>query len=214
MRMATTLVVYLCSRASARSMFHPPTGSAAPVRAELVWSAQRNSARIFGSANQQDKISHRTTLLNRASLMGGDDAARRWPRVGVGVLIVKEGKVLIGKRKGSHGAGQYALPGGKLEWRETWEQCARREILEETGIELTGDVTYAYTCEAVIDENNHWITVFMRSDVPADTTAVNNEPDKCEGWEWMKWGDDEVPTPRFLPLDIILKDAGPNKFEP
>jgi hypothetical protein len=30
----------------------------------------------------------------------------------------------------------------------------------------------------------------------------------------MKWGDDEVPTPRFLPLDIILKDAGPNKFEP
>lgn len=150
--------------------------------------------------------------LNRT--MGGDAAVKRWPRVGVGVLIVKEGKVLIGKRKGSHGAGQYALPGGKLEWRETWEQCARREILEETGIELIGDVTYAYTCEAVIDDDNHWITVFMRADVPADTTAVNTEPDKCEGWEWMEWGDDKVPTPRFLPLDIILKDAGPRRFEP
>ena len=147
--------------------------------------------------------------------MGGDSAAvKRWPRVGVGVLIVKEGKVLIGKRKGSHGAGQYALPGGKLEWRETWEQCARREILEETGIELTGDVTYAYTCEAVIDDDNHWITVFMRADVPADTTTVNTEPDKCEGWEWMEWGDDKVPTPRFLPLDMILKETGPRRFEP
>ena len=72
----------------------------------------------------------------------------RWPRVGVGVIIVKAGKVLIGERKGSHGAGQYALPGGKLEWKETWEECARREVLEETGISLTGAVTYAYTCEA------------------------------------------------------------------
>ena len=153
--------------------------------------------------------------MNRVRTMGGDSTAvKRWPRVGVGVLIVKEGKVLIGKRKGSHGAGQYALPGGKLEWRETWEQCARREILEETGIELTGDVTYAYTCEAVIDDDNHWITVFMRADVPADTTAVNTEPDKCEGWEWMEWGDDKVPTPRFLPLDMILKETGPRRFEP
>jgi 8-oxo-dGTP diphosphatase len=80
--------------------------------------------------------------------MGGDDENKRWPRVGVGVMIVRGGKVLIGQRKGSHGAGQHALPGGKLEWKETWEECARREILEETGIELTGPVTYAYTCEA------------------------------------------------------------------
>lgn len=130
----------------------------------------------------------------------------RWPRVGVGVLVVRrDGKVLIGQRRGSHGAGQYALPGGKLEWKETWEACARREIKEETGIELTGPVTYAYTCEAVIDENNHWITVFMRAEVGDDVEAVNTEPDKCEGWHWMEWGD-SVPSPRFLPLDIILKD--------
>ena len=47
------------------------------------------------------------------------DPPKRWPRVGVGVLIVRGGKVLIGRRRGSHGAGQYALPGGKLEWRES-----------------------------------------------------------------------------------------------
>ena len=132
---------------------------------------------------------------------------KRWPRVGVGVLIVKEGKVLIGKRKGSHGAGQYALPGGKLEWRETWADCARREVLEETAISLYDvPVTYCYTTEAVIDDDNHWITVFMVAEVASNVEASNEEPEKCEGWEWMRW--DEVPTPRFRPLDNILGDGG------
>lgn len=132
----------------------------------------------------------------------------RWPRVGVGVLIVRDGKVLIGKRKGSHGAGQHALPGGKLEWRETWEDCGRREVFEETSIDLTGiPLTYAYTCEAVVDEDNHWITVFMRAEVGTAVEAENTEPDKCEGWQWVEWGQASVPEPRFLPLDIILKDS-------
>jgi 8-oxo-dGTP diphosphatase len=63
-------------------------------------------------------------------------------------------------------------------------------------------VEYAHTCEAVIDEDNHWITVFMRAEVTRATQPVNLEPDKCEGWEWVKW--DGVGMPRFKPLDIIL----------
>jgi hypothetical protein len=35
-----------------------------------------------------------------------------YPRVGVGIMIFKDGKVLMGKRKGKHGAGEYAWPGG------------------------------------------------------------------------------------------------------
>lgn len=134
------------------------------------------------------------------------DPPKRWPRVGVGVLIVRGGKVLIGRRRGSHGAGQYALPGGKLEWRETWTECAVREIKEECDIDLSSvPVTYAYTCESVIDDDNHWITVFMRAEVGEEVEATNMEPDKCEGWAWMDWGS-AVPTPRFKPLDIILRD--------
>ena len=73
----------------------------------------------------------------------------------VGVLMETCIRALAGRvRKGSHGAGQYARPGGKLEWRETWADCARREVLEETAISLYDvPVTYCYTTEAVIDDD-------------------------------------------------------------
>ena len=58
------------------------------------------------------------------------------PRVGIGVMIFKDNKVLFGKRKGSHGEGEYAFPGGHLDYMETIEDCAKRETFEETGIEI------------------------------------------------------------------------------
>jgi len=61
------------------------------------------------------------------------------PRIGVGVIIVRQGLVLLGQRKGSHGSGSWAVPGGHLEFGETVENCARRETLEETGI-LLGNI--------------------------------------------------------------------------
>jgi 8-oxo-dGTP diphosphatase len=52
------------------------------------------------------------------------------PKVGIGVFIFKDGKFLMGCRKGTHGAGTWSVPGGHLEFGESFEECAEREALE------------------------------------------------------------------------------------
>ena len=58
------------------------------------------------------------------------------PYVGVGAVIVQDGKVLIVKRKYDPLAGQWSLPGGGVELGETLEDSIVREMLEETGLEI------------------------------------------------------------------------------
>ncbi|MEW6295593.1 MAG: NUDIX domain-containing protein [Candidatus Diapherotrites archaeon] len=65
-------------------------------------------------------------------------------RVGIGVMILKNNKVLLGKRHLDpekadsllHGEGTWTMPGGKLDFGESFEEGAYREVLEETGIKL------------------------------------------------------------------------------
>lgn len=124
------------------------------------------------------------------------------PRVGVGVLIVKGNKVLIGKRKGSHGSGEYALPGGHLEYQESFEECARREVAEETGISIR-EIHFVYTVNCIFDSGAHYVTIFMRAEVDEATEAQNLEPEKCEGWSWVSV--EAIPEPTFLPLQKLLQ---------
>ncbi|HLC69503.1 MAG TPA: NUDIX domain-containing protein [Patescibacteria group bacterium] len=50
------------------------------------------------------------------------------PKVGVGVFVFKDGKILFGQRKNTgHGVGCWSLPGGHLEFNEGVESCAERE---------------------------------------------------------------------------------------
>ena len=57
-------------------------------------------------------------------------------RVGVGVFVTKNGEFLMIKRVGAHGADTWAPPGGHMEFGETWEQTAIREVYEETGLNV------------------------------------------------------------------------------
>jgi len=126
------------------------------------------------------------------------------PKVGVGVWIVKDGKVLLGKRKNAHGDGSWSAPGGHLEWFETPEECARRETTEETGIEIANLRNATFTNDIFEDEDKHYITLAVTADWFSGEPQVL-EPDRCERWEWFGW--DELPEPLFLPLQNLLKQG-------
>jgi ADP-ribose pyrophosphatase YjhB (NUDIX family) len=58
------------------------------------------------------------------------------PLVGVGAVIVRDGCVVIVERSTEPLKGQWSVPGGALEVGETLRQCAAREALEETGLQV------------------------------------------------------------------------------
>jgi len=130
------------------------------------------------------------------------------PGVGVGVYIRKGGKVLLGKRKGGHGAGEWCAPGGKMELNESPEACARRETEEETSIKL-GDLTFiCITDDRWPEIGTHFVTLSFVADA-GEQEPVLAEPEKFEEWRWFAW--DARPEPLFLSTRNFIK-AGYNPF--
>ncbi len=76
---------------------------------------------------------------------GNKNAYPAAPRVGVGAIVISEGKVLLVKRGVSPGKGLWAIPGGTLQLGETLRECAARELLEETGVKAAiGECVYVF----------------------------------------------------------------------
>ena len=88
------------------------------------------------------------------------------PRIGVGVLIFRDGKLLLGRRKGSHGADSWSAPGGHLEFGESIEQCAQREVQEETGLKLDSISIGPYTNDIFVEDKKHYVTLFAMAHHP------------------------------------------------
>ncbi|CAH3022578.1 unnamed protein product [Porites evermanni] len=135
------------------------------------------------------------------------DKAARGVGVGVGVFVTSPDHpdcIILGQRKGSHGSGLYALPGGHLEFSEEWHECAIRETLEETGLKIK-NVSFATAVNAiVVEQDYHYITIFMKGEIDMSHAREpeNLEPDKCEGWEWYDWNSETFPSQLFEPLRV------------
>lgn len=121
--------------------------------------------------------------------------------VGVGVLVLHQGLVLLGRRRGSHGAGTWSAPGGRLEFGEQIEACAARELREETGLTASTLELGPYSNDIFPEVNQQYLTVYVVARGIQGTPA-NLEPDKCDGWAWFRWG--EWPTPLFKPVESLL----------
>jgi 8-oxo-dGTP diphosphatase len=123
------------------------------------------------------------------------------PAVGVAVVVIKDDRVLLGRRKGSHGSGSWSFPGGHLEFGETIEACARREVMEETGLRIQNVRYGPFTNDIFAEEQKHYVTLFAIASYAGGTEQVR-EPDKDEGWSWHSW--DSLPQPLFLPIRNLI----------
>ncbi|KAI3744279.1 hypothetical protein L1987_57356 [Smallanthus sonchifolius] len=132
------------------------------------------------------------------------------PEIGIAVFILKDNKILFGRRRSlSIAAHTYALPGGHLEFGESFEECAAREVKEETGLDIK-NIELLTATNNHLSDTVHLVIIYMRAHLSdPDQTPQNIEPDKCEGWDWYDLNN--VPEQTFGPLRAMLQ-GGFNPF--
>lgn len=124
-------------------------------------------------------------------------------RVGVGVIIKRGNQVLLGERIGAHGANTWATPGGHLEFGESIESCAAREVLEETGLTVVDVKQVGFTNDIFEREDKHYITIFVEARCDEGEAQIL-EPHKCKQWQWFTW--DNLPKPLFIPMVNLIEE--------
>lgn len=132
-------------------------------------------------------------------------------KVGVIVLVFKDEKILFGKRKSELSTHTFGVPGGHLEYMESFDQCARREVLEETGMEIQ-NIRFLFAGNTIHFAPKHFVNIGLVADWKANEPQ-NLEPDKCEGWAW--YGLDDIPQP-VMYTNLLALDAyktGRNYFD-
>lgn len=124
------------------------------------------------------------------------------PRVGVGVIIRRDDQVLLVRRKSVHGSGTWSTPGGHLDPGETLEECAAREAVEETGIEVENVRFRAITNDVFADEALHYLTVWMEAECRSGEPELRATHEMSDvGW----YSRDQLPSPLFRPLANLLE---------
>ena len=123
------------------------------------------------------------------------------PQVGTAMIITKDDKVLLMKRKGPHGKGTWSTPGGHLEFGETLEECAAREAKEEVGVDVI-DVRFRAVTNDIFEETGkHYITVWMEGKLAGEPFLAAER--EVEEIGWFAW--DSLPEPLFLTLENLVK---------
>ena len=134
---------------------------------------------------------------------------------GIGILVIKNGKVLLGRRtedvsKGTtelHGEGTWTLPGGKLHFHESFEVAARREIEEETGIRANKLEVISVTNDMVPDK--HFVTIgLLCTDFEGEPKVM--EPEEITEWCWFDFN--KLPKPIFFPSEKLIRNYLTKRF--
>lgn len=133
------------------------------------------------------------------------------PRAGFGVMLLRDGKVLLGRRHEDpdkadselDGAGTWTLPGGKLDFGESFEVGASREVLEETGIRIDSTRLKLVSVSNDIGKSAHFVSLgWLCEDFTGEPEVC--EPDEITEWKWF--GLDDLPSPLFFPSEKVINN--------
>lgn len=132
-----------------------------------------------------------------------DEQKNNRPLVGVSILVKNGDRILLVKREHVHASGTWGAPGGHLEYGESFEERAVKEVKEETDVNIA-DVKFRVVTNDVFEaEQKHYVTIWM------EAKYVSGEPKVSAPYEesevgWFTW--DALPQPLFLPLKHLLTD--------
>ncbi len=137
--------------------------------------------------------------------MGKEKGEKTPVIVGVGVVVRNEnGEVLMLQRKGVHGDGEWALPGGSLEYGEEFGEAAIRELKEETDL-IAGNAKIITLSNQTryLNQGIHYVIIGVEVQVDDLGSIKITEPEKCAAIEWFSL--DEIPTDIFEGSEQILQ---------
>src|SRR5581483_11122854 len=115
----------------------------------------------------------------------GMNERQQKPNFAIRVIIFKDNKVLLGKNsshKDRFAPGRFGPPGGHLDYLESFVDCAKRETLEECGIEIE-NVKFQSIVNSTEFKPYHNISIMMTANWKVGKPKVL-EPEKCESWDW------------------------------
>lgn len=125
---------------------------------------------------------------------------KKRPIAVVGIIIFKDGKVLVGKRRKKHGDGEYSFPGGALDYGESLIDCVKREVLEEAGIAIK-NVRFLSVANSSKHFDLHEVQVHFQADWESGEARDLSE-ERIGEWGWYEL--DKLPEPFFFPAQITL----------
>ena len=105
------------------------------------------------------------------------------PGVGCGAAILRDGRILLVKRRKAPEAGHWSLPGGKVDFLERVEDAVRREISEEIGVEIALERPLVLI-EMIGVDDQHWVSPVYLARVTAGEPE-NREPEKLAAVTWF-----------------------------
>ncbi len=122
------------------------------------------------------------------------------PVAAVGAVIVVDGEILLVQRAVEPGAGLWAVPGGRVDFGETWREAAQREVAEETGLEVrVGAVAWA---GEILGAEHHYAIVDFHAEVVGGTLRAGSDARRAR---WIPI-DEALDLPMPSTMYALLRD--------